>query len=426
MKNTKRALLASVLSVLMCISMLVGSTFAWFTDSATTGVNQIQAGTIDIRLTDMDGNNMEGKTLKWVDVNGNSDILWEPGVTFMTEPVRLWNYSNLSFVLDFTVTGFSGDMKLLEALEYKLVQVEDMYDDDDKLLPYDQIPEAPLSKGALQAEWFGLQADWGEDIVEGTNTIPVGVGDPKPLTDVCVIAHMKEDAGNEYQGLKLTTASITFMAKQFTFEYDSYSNQYDATAAWPVIVGSADQLDDLLNDDNVTKMTVVGGQYDDTIVIPTGKTLTSENGMFTPANKYASAVNVESGANIVLNGGTYMSSGQQIINSQSSESTVLINDGIYNGTCLIWNGGSSEVVINGGEFDLWSLTVVDTETSCTLTINGGNFVLDSVSGNSYNGFTAGTSAPLVINGGTFNQNPSMWVSAGHTVTDNGDGTWTVQ
>ena len=40
-RSTKRALLLSALSLLMCISMLIGSTFAWFTDSVTSGSNVI-------------------------------------------------------------------------------------------------------------------------------------------------------------------------------------------------------------------------------------------------------------------------------------------------------------------------------------------------------------------------------------------------
>ena len=62
-KNTKRALLASVLSVVLCFAMLVGSTFAWFTDSVSTGVNKIVAGNLAIDLVDESGNSLEGKTL---------------------------------------------------------------------------------------------------------------------------------------------------------------------------------------------------------------------------------------------------------------------------------------------------------------------------------------------------------------------------
>ena len=48
--STKRALVLSLLSMLLCVSMLVGSTYAWFTDTATTAVNKIQAGTLDVAL----------------------------------------------------------------------------------------------------------------------------------------------------------------------------------------------------------------------------------------------------------------------------------------------------------------------------------------------------------------------------------------
>ena len=78
MKSTKRALITSALSVLLCVSMLVGTTFAWFTDSVTSANNVIVAGNLDVELEYWNGT-------EWVDVDGKSDILtnelWEPGVT---------------------------------------------------------------------------------------------------------------------------------------------------------------------------------------------------------------------------------------------------------------------------------------------------------------------------------------------------------
>ena len=76
-KNTKKALLLSALSLLVCFSMLLGTTFAWFTDSVTSANNVIKSGNLDIELEYWDGT-------AWVDVEGKSDILtntlWEPGV----------------------------------------------------------------------------------------------------------------------------------------------------------------------------------------------------------------------------------------------------------------------------------------------------------------------------------------------------------
>ena len=72
-KTTKRALLSSVIAMLLCVTMLIGTTFAWFTDSASTAVNKIQAGKLDVALEmkDNGGNwvTAEGKTLQFK-VNG--------------------------------------------------------------------------------------------------------------------------------------------------------------------------------------------------------------------------------------------------------------------------------------------------------------------------------------------------------------------
>lgn len=88
-KNTKRALLASVLSVVLCFAMLVGSTFAWFTDSVTSGKNKIVAGNLDIKLSYQNANATQFTEVTsetadlFVDKDGN-DIKWEPGAAAVT------------------------------------------------------------------------------------------------------------------------------------------------------------------------------------------------------------------------------------------------------------------------------------------------------------------------------------------------------
>ncbi len=47
-KSPKRAWLMSVISMLMCCAMLIGTTFAWFTDTVTSGKNIIKAGNLDV------------------------------------------------------------------------------------------------------------------------------------------------------------------------------------------------------------------------------------------------------------------------------------------------------------------------------------------------------------------------------------------
>ena len=76
-KSTKKALLASVLSLLLCFTMLIGTTFAWFTDTVTSANNIIMSGNLDVKLEYWDGDS-------WENVNGSSELfdktaLWEPG-----------------------------------------------------------------------------------------------------------------------------------------------------------------------------------------------------------------------------------------------------------------------------------------------------------------------------------------------------------
>ena len=79
-KSTKRALLGSVVAMVLCLAMLVGATFAWFTDTASTGVNKIQAGNLDVALeysTDFKTWNKVTDTTKLFE----DSTVWEPGRT---------------------------------------------------------------------------------------------------------------------------------------------------------------------------------------------------------------------------------------------------------------------------------------------------------------------------------------------------------
>ena len=84
-KSTKRALITSALAILMCAAMLIGTTFAWFTDTASTGVNKIVAGHLDIEVE----YTLDGET--WNDLDEATDIfqkgLWEPCLLYTSRCV---------------------------------------------------------------------------------------------------------------------------------------------------------------------------------------------------------------------------------------------------------------------------------------------------------------------------------------------------
>ena len=93
-KATKRALLTSVMALVMCVVMLVGTTFAWFTDTASTGVNKIQSGNLDVKLmysTDMQTWKEATDQTKLFDDNA----LWEPGYTQVVY-LKVVNAGNLA------------------------------------------------------------------------------------------------------------------------------------------------------------------------------------------------------------------------------------------------------------------------------------------------------------------------------------------
>ena len=97
-KQTKSELLSSVVALLLCFTMLLGATFAWFTDNASSSVNKIQAGTLDIQLLNAKGKSLEGKTLSWQKAAEHEDeaVLWEPGCTYNLQPITIKNDGNLA------------------------------------------------------------------------------------------------------------------------------------------------------------------------------------------------------------------------------------------------------------------------------------------------------------------------------------------
>ena len=137
-KNTKRALLASILSVVLCCAMLIGSTFAWFTDSVETGKNTITAGNLDVDLQYAEV--AEGTDLTtlgddaWTSVQGKEDLfsedLWEPGHVEVVY-LRIQNLGTLALDYNLRVYAFEETLgtnkdgesfKLSDYLKFAVVQ----------------------------------------------------------------------------------------------------------------------------------------------------------------------------------------------------------------------------------------------------------------------------------------------------------------
>ena len=203
-KSTKRALISSTLAILMCAAMLIGTTFAWFTDTASTAVNKIQSGKLDVALEmSTDGVNWEsaeGKTLtfKTKDNRAADKILWEPGCTYELPQLRVVNNGNLALKYKIQITGIQGDAKLNKVIDWTI---------NDNAI---NLTEEHLLAGQK--------------------------GDPFTIK-----GHMQETAGNDYQKLSIDGIGITVYATQYNHENDSYGPDYDQYADM-----TPDNLDKLL------------------------------------------------------------------------------------------------------------------------------------------------------------------------------------
>ena len=217
-KATKRALLTSVMALVMCVVMLVGTTFAWFTDTASTGVNKITSGNLHVEIQDKEGTKIEN--LEWVAKDGRAqdEILWEPGATYTLTPFKIANTGKLALKYKMVVTGLDGDADLLRVIKFT-------YKLGDTVLDLNE--EGHLVAGAAT----GM---------------------------ITVSATMDKNAGNEYMDKTLEGVEIKVYATQDTVENDSFNNQYDKDATYltypaGVTTDSFPETANYINDQGQTK-----------------------------------------------------------------------------------------------------------------------------------------------------------------------------
>ena len=247
-RQTKRALLTSVMALVMCVVMLLGTTFAWFTDTATANVNTIKSGNLHVEIQNKEGTAID--KLEWVKENGDvianqDDILWEPGCTYLLTPFKIVNTGNLALKYKIEITGLDGSAKLLKVIKFT-------YKTED-------------------GNTFDMTAE-GKLAANGGAT---GM--------ITVSAHMDELAGNEYQNETLTGVKFTVVATQDTVEHDSSKNTYDENATYPVVAKNQAEVNNAIT--NTTEKNV-------TIAVPAGQTTTLDNDIANESNNNGKSRNV--------------------------------------------------------------------------------------------------------------------------------------
>ena len=239
-KNTKRALTYSVLALFLCVAMLIGTTFAWFTDTASTGVNRIQAGNLKMEVTykNADTQDKFAKVTEETKVF-NDEALWEPGhVEFAVLKVENVGSLALKYKLGINIdsekgsTNVNGDeFKLSDYINFAVV------DGDQSGLERDALVAAAGEGQSINAGYSGEGQLLPQKTVEGE----------KEKT-VTLVVWMPETVGNEANHATNAAApeinlGINVAATQAPYESDSFGNQYDADAPLDFEpVSTADEL----------------------------------------------------------------------------------------------------------------------------------------------------------------------------------------
>lgn len=384
-KTTKRALFSSVVALLLCFTMLLGTTFAWFTDSATSGRNTIQSGNLDVVLeykTSADG--------EWAPVTESTKLfkegaLYEPGYTEVVF-LRVSNAGSLAlkYNLNVNVYGETTSTNIdNETFSLKDSLEIGYYCMDESLGQY------------LLGRMFGTRDDAINSVnsADGSGFTKISAYDgvvckdqPLPKGDgftpllVALVLTMPESVGNEANhktGVAAPTIDlgVSLLATQYTDEKDSFGSDYDKDATYGmssgtdihnstttsgtfklssdiktsdygddsrygygyeyIIRGGADYTLDL-NNKTITHDTVNENANKDaftyTFVANNAGTKLTINGEGTIYAKnsagYTCAIQGKDGTLITLNGGDYQ-----------------VDDGI-----AVWAGAGSHIVINGGSY----------------------------------------------------------------------------
>ncbi len=281
-KSTKFALLSSVLALFLCFAMLIGSTFAWFTDSVTSANNIIQSGTLDIILEYYDAEDE-----KWKDVKDSADILtgdlWEPGYTDVAY-LRIKNNGSLALKYALSVnvvsekegTNRAGEtFKLSDYIYFDVVEGKEpaFANRTEAMAAVDS--ETKISKGYAQSASLGANSEF---------------------VYLAMVVFMPNDVGNDAnhngENIPEINLGINIFATQDTVESDSFGKDYDADNA----VDSIAEANTMLAENK--DVTLMGcNEADGILNVPAAYT-----GTLTLVNSSIKSVQAEKDVNIVILG----------------------------------------------------------------------------------------------------------------------------
>ena len=287
-KTTKRSLVASVMALVMCVTMLVGTTFAWFTDTASTGVNKIQAGNLKMEVSYKNTQDGEFLTVNKETPVLNNNALWEPGhVEYAVLKIQNVGTLALKYKLGINIASETGsknvlgnEFKLSDYIRFAVIEGD---------LTLNNADRAELVAAAEAADNQLINAGYTSD---ETHLLAGATDNVKTVT---LVVWMPESVGNEAnyapgKDAPVINLGIDVVATQDTVESDSFGNTYDEKATYPV-VNAADFSDAITSakDGDVIALTGPVDFADETVSLDKDITISGDdavikNALFTVAD----------------------------------------------------------------------------------------------------------------------------------------------
>ena len=401
--SIKRSLIASILILCLCFASLIGTTFAWFTDTVTSGNNIIKTGKLDIVMEYWDGTewvDAEGMVLEFQKASGNTDeeVLWEPGCTYQLPKFRVRNVGNLAAKILIRLNGITGDEKLMEVIDLTTTVTN--------------MPESVLngSYGAQLGQYnnatFGLLYgtpdgtiifDWS---LMGAGDVSPNSGHTDTSPEFTITGHMSEEAGNEYEDMMIQGISVTVLATQEASEYDSFGRDYDKDSPFPEVEAPAVEITSFES----LKAALANGKTNlvlaDDIVVTDG--LEINNNVSIDGQGYAIARSSAAMTYATETSDAYTGA----VFTVKEGNTLTLEDVVVDGGA-VWTGEINEVLqrgtVNTGVIATGALVV--TEINAHIVLNDGAILQNNDGANAVNLGTR-VGATLTINGGEIINNHS--------------------
>ena len=431
--TTKRALLMSSLAILLSVSMLVGTTFAWFTDTVSSGTNTIVAGNLDIELyhsnKEVTDEKVEPTTKLFTDV-----ALWEPGA-MVYEKFTVANLGDLALKYQFNLNASGATVvdgtSFASMLKVAVVGENYTYDRA-AILADTTLNWKPLETFTLSDELEGYDKDTDTEY-------------PSDVFGIIIYWQPSDNdnlfnMNNANKGKQVSIdLGVTLFATQDDVEADGFDSTYDENAwADGMQVFNANDLQSAINNAELGDTIVIMDNIvtEETIVIPaapatyslrnaTPAVVIDLNGKTITGNMHKSeGAVIKNEGNLVLKNGIVSSTGNNGGSAIQNSGTVVIENVTLNGAPNADGSWPSYTVNNTGSLEATNVkitsyhgAVASYNEGAVVTLNNSEIDMEGIPGFTSHGIYTYNSGSVVVNGGVYANKAADQNSTGASVVN---------